>query len=363
LIATEGYIIELSTMIKPQILRPGDKVAAISLSWGGPGTFPLRYEAGKRQFEEAFGVNVVETRHALRDPKWISLKPKARADDLMEAFSDPSIKAIISTIGGDDSVRILPHLDLGVICSNPKIFMGYSDTTVTHLACFKAGLTSFYGPAFMSGFAENGGMFPYMVESVRKTLFAADPIGTVLPNMNGWTVEHLEWSKPENQNIRRKLTPPTGWNFLQGLGAHNGHLLGGCTDALEFLKGTDFSPTLEQWRGAILFIENSEEAPSPAVFRRWLRNYGSQGILQVLNGILFGRPGGSIAPERFADYDKVLKQVVSDELGLTDLPIITGMDFGHTDPMFVIPYGVTAEIDCTRKTFSILESGVLPRGQ
>ena len=172
-------------MIKPQKLQPGDKVAAISLSWGGPGTFPHRYEAGKRQLQEAFDLEVVETPHALKDADWLHRNPQARADDLMEAFADPSIKAIISTIGGDDSIRLMPYLDLDVIRANPKVFMGYSDTTITHLACFKAGLVSFYGPAIMAGFGENGGLFPYMVEAVRKTLFSTDPIGRIGPNTEG----------------------------------------------------------------------------------------------------------------------------------------------------------------------------------
>ena len=42
-------------LIKPCALHPGDRVAAISLSWGGAGLYPERYEQGKRQFEEAFG--------------------------------------------------------------------------------------------------------------------------------------------------------------------------------------------------------------------------------------------------------------------------------------------------------------------
>jgi muramoyltetrapeptide carboxypeptidase LdcA involved in peptidoglycan recycling len=92
---------------------------------------------------------VIETRHALHDEAWLAANPQARADDLMEAFSDPTIRAIISTIGGDDSIRILPYIDLNVIRANPKIFLGYSDSTITHLACFKAGLISFYGPAIL----------------------------------------------------------------------------------------------------------------------------------------------------------------------------------------------------------------------
>src|SRR5688572_18012056 len=202
-------------MIKPQKLQPGDTVAAISLSWGGPGTFPHRYEAGKRQLQDEFGLKVVETAHALRGAAWLHKNPKARAEDLMNAFADPSVKAIISTIGGDDSIRILPYLDLDVIRSNPKIFMGYSDTTITHMACCKAGIISFFGPSIMAGFAENRGMFPYMVDSVRKSLFSAKPIGKIQPNTDGWTSEMLSWADPENQSRKRKLTPTTGWKFIQ----------------------------------------------------------------------------------------------------------------------------------------------------
>ena len=42
-----------------------------------------------------------------------------------------------------------------------------------------------------------------------------------------------------------------------------------------------------------------------------------------------------------------------------DLPVITQMDFGHTDPMFVLPYGAMVEIDCQRQQFSILDSAVI----
>jgi len=346
------------TMVKPCKLRPGSRVAAITLSWGGPGAFPLRYEAGKRQFEDEFQCKVVETSHALKDPDWLSRHPEARAEDLMSAFSEPSIDGIISTIGGDDSIRILPYLDLEVIRKNPKVFMGYSDTTISLLACFRAGLVSFYGPEFMSQFAENGGMFPYMVESLRKTLFSSDPIGTINPNAAGWAVEELDWSNPENQSRRRELNPSSGWSFLQGKGVVEGKLVGGCVEVLDWLRGTEFWPGLADWENAILFLETSEEGPPPAYMGRFLRSLAAMGVLPRLSGILFGRPGGEIPPETFAEYDAVLTDAVSEEAGLTDLPIVTGMDFGHTDPMMVLPLGLNARIDCDSRQFSIPESAV-----
>jgi muramoyltetrapeptide carboxypeptidase LdcA involved in peptidoglycan recycling len=345
-------------MIKPKTLEPGDRVAAISLSWGGPGTFPHRYEAGRRQLEEAFGVTVVETPHALRSASWLEENPQARAEDLMEAFRDPSIKAIISTIGGDDSIRLLPYLDMEVIRSNPKVVMGYSDTTITHVACFAAGLVSFYGPSIMAGFGENGGLLPYMVDSVRRMLFSAEPPGAVEPNLEGWTAEFLDWAEPENQSRRRKLNPSGRWNYLQGEGTRRGHLIGGCLEVLDWLRGTTIWPGAEVWQDAILFLETSEEAPSPLVVLRVLRAFAALGVLKRLSGILFGRPGGEVPPERFGAYDEVILQVVAEEEGLTELPIVTGMDFGHTDPMFVLPYGVQAEIDCDQQGFAIVEAAV-----
>ncbi len=345
-------------LIKPRALRPGDRLAAVTLSWGGPGAHPHRYRAGKRQLEEAFGVRVVEMPHALKAPDWVAAHPEARAQDLMDAFADPAIAGIVSTIGGDDSIRLLRHLDLGVIRENPKVFLGYSDTTVTHLACLKAGLVSFYGPAVMAGFGENGGLFPYMAEWLRRTLSSAEPVGVVEPNPNGWTEELLDWGNPEHQDRKRALTPTSGWRWLQGAGARRGRLLGGCLEVLEFVRGTPVWPTPEAWDGAILFLETSEDAPPPAAVTYALRSYAAMGILHRLGGLLFGRPGGRLPVERFADYDDAILKVVAREEGLSELSIVTGMDFGHTDPMFVLPYGVEAELDGEGKRFSIVEAAV-----
>lgn len=347
--------------VKPERLRPGDIVAAVSLSWGGASMYPHRYAAGKRQFEAAFGCRVVETRHAMRDAGWIAANPKARADDLMEAFADRSIRAVISIIGGDDSIRILPFLDLNVLRGHPKIFMGYSDSTVTHFACMAAGMTSFYGPAFMAGFAENAGMHRYLVDSVLRTLFSAEPFGHVSPNADGWTVDRLEWSDPQNQSRRRTLTPSSGWRWLQGSGRVEGPLIGGCIEVMEWLKGTSVWPQRETWAGAVLFIETSEESPAPREVRRWLRSYGVQGILERVSAILVGRPGGhQLSVADYQEYDDAVLGVVRDELGLA-IPIVTRMDFGHTDPIFVLPYGVIAEIDCEVQRVSIIEPAVAVR--
>jgi len=342
-------------MIKPRKLNSGDKIATVSLSWGGPSVFPYRYQVGVQQLEKEFGLEVVEMPNTLRDANWLAQNPKARADDLLRAFADPSIKGIFATIGGDDSIRLLPYLDLNIIRSNPKIFMGYSDTTISHLFCYKAGLVSFYGPSIMAEFAENGGIFPYIAQSLRQTIFSSEIIGEVKQNAEGWTAERLDWGNPENQNIKRKLTPSTSWKFLQGTGIQRGQLIGGCIEVFDWARGTELFPT--EWKDAILFLETSEDAPPPEFVKYTLRAYAALGILSQLSGILFGRPYDNEA--KFTEYDRAILQVVREEEGLTALPIITNMDFGHTSPMLVIPYGLQAEIDCDRQKFSILENAVI----
>ena len=345
-------------MIKPSKLKSGDTVAAVSLSWGGPGAIPHRYEIGKRQFEETFDVQVVESEHALRDPEWLAKNPKARAEDLLAAFANPNINGIISTIGGDDSIRILPYLDMDIIRENPKIFMGYSDTTISHAACFRAGLVSFYGPAFMAGFAENGGMFPYMVESVRRTLFSDASIGQLPENRSGWTVERLDWADPANQEIKRKLQPCSGWNYHQTEGRVEGTLFGGCVEVLDWLRGTEFWPSPNQWDKTILFLETSEEAPPSHILTRFVRTLAAMGVLERLEGILLGRPGGDINPSKFVEYENALLHTVRQEYGLTDVAIVTNMDFGHTDPMCILPLGIRVRIDSDTKNVSIQEAAV-----
>jgi len=345
-------------LAKPRHLRPGDRIAVVSPSWGGPGTFPHRHEAGVRQFEETFGVSVVEMRHTRAPADFVAAHPEARAADLMAAFADPSIAGIVAAIGGEDSVRLIPHLDLDVIAANPKVFLGFSDTTSIHLACLAAGVTSFYGPSIMAGFAENGGMHRYTADGVRRALFSAAPIGPVPRNTEGTTAERTEWGDPGIQSRRRVLQPARAPRLLQGSGTATGHLIGGCAEVLEMLKGTAWWPPLAAWDGAILFLETSEDVPSPSFVRYWLRNYAAQGILQRLSGLLLARPDTGGDPD-YAGRLEAAVVAALEEAGRGDLPVLSGLDFGHTAPMLTLPYGVAASIDCAAASLTIHEAGVL----
>jgi muramoyltetrapeptide carboxypeptidase LdcA involved in peptidoglycan recycling len=295
--------------------------------------------------------------HTLASPEFVAANPKARAQDLMDAFADPTVKGIIATLGGDDSIRLIPYLDLDVISRNPKIFIGYSDTTNLHLACLSAGLTSFYGPSILAGFAENGGLHRYMVDGIRKALFSAEPIGVIQRNDEGWTSELVDWEDPTLQSLPRTLQSAGPPRLLQGVGATSGHLLGGCAEVLEMAKGTAWWPPLSAWTGAILFYETSEDAPAPQFVKHWFRNLAAQGILAALRGIVLARPDPKGDDTYQSRLEAAILKVLSEE-GLTGLPVLSGLDFGHTQPMLTLPYGVRATIDCANATLSVDEPGV-----
>jgi len=341
-------------MIKPRRLKAGDKVAVVSLSSGmlGDEAFIHKFHIAKERLKNEFGLELVAMPHALSGSEFAAAHPELRAKDLMDAFEDSSIAGIISAIGGDDTVRLLPYINYETIRNNPKIFTGFSDTTVNHLMMYKAGLVSFYGPTIMCDFGEYVSMHDYTAQAVRDVFFG-DTAGYEIKPSPVWSSDFVPWAE-SNMNIAKKFVPDTkGYEVIQGEGKVRGHLLGGCLDVFQMVTGTEVFPTLEQWKNAILFIETSEVKPPPEYVRWTLRNLAAQGILKVLSGIIVGKPQ---AEQYYEEYKETILQVVTEEEKLSHLPIFYNVNFGHAIPIGVIPYGVMTELDCERRTITLLES-------
>ena len=204
-------------MIKPKKLKKGDKVAIVSLSSGlaGEEMFRHRYELGKKRLEQ-LGFNVVTMKNALKGIEYLYNHPEKRAEDFMEAILDKDIKGIICNIGGDDTIRLLPYIDFEAIANNPKVFMGYSDTTINHYMMQKAGVVSYYGPAVMTDFAENNNMHTYTLKYINEVLLE-NRENIVIKSSDKWTSEYLDWAIEENNNISRKMNEEKrGYEVLQG---------------------------------------------------------------------------------------------------------------------------------------------------
>jgi len=340
-------------MIKPKKLSPGDTIAVISPSSGVPSIFPHVFDKGLEVLKEKFGLKIKEYPTAREGIEELHNNPKKRAEDINNAFKDEEVKGIITSIGGEDSVRILEYLDPEAIKQNPKIIMGFSDTTAILNYITQLGIITFNGPAIMAGFAEME-EHPEYIEHVKKMLFETNE-EFEYSEYKEWSNEYLDWSKKENTGKVGKKYENKGWNWLQGEKSVQGELFGGCIDVLNMIKGTKFWPKKEFWKDKILFFETSEDKPSPGFVSHVLRNFGVQGILNNINAILVGRPRDYSEEETKELEDKIIN-VVNKEFNRTDIPIVTRMDFGHTDPQIILPLGTKAEVDPKNKKFKLIES-------
>ncbi len=341
-------------MIKPQRLRRGDKVAIVSLSSGSMGEPELlhKYRIARERLEGDYGLRVVPMPNALKGRDYLYRHPEARAADLMEAFRDPSVKAVFNAIGGDDTVRLLPYVDFDVLRNNPKIFTGFSDTTTNHFMMHKAGLVSYYGLSVMCDLAEYAEINPYSRAMMEATLFhPRDRLPIPASDYCAYETEKVWW-KEENQNIPRPRRENSGYEILQGSGTVTGELLGGCIDVFPEIIGSPIWPGAEEWRGKLLLLETSEVNMPEELLTWYLRGLQAQGVLEAVSGLVVGKPA---YPERFESYKEVLRKVVGFEAGMPEKPILYNVNVGHAYPIGVFPLGLRYEIDCGAGTLTLLE--------
>jgi muramoyltetrapeptide carboxypeptidase LdcA involved in peptidoglycan recycling len=343
---------ELMNYVKPRKLESGDTVAILSPSWGGPSVFPDVYDNGLHVLE-SWGLRIKEYPTTRADAGFLQANPKIRAQDINDAFADPGVKAIIASIGGDDAVKILPYLDKEVLRDNPKILMGYSDTSALLIFCNQLGLVTFNGPTIMAGFSQMVALPKEFELHVKDMLFSSQSCYEYKP-YRVYADGYPDWSDETSLGQVNALRSDTGWRWLQGTGAVRGKLLGGCVEVLEMVKATEFWPPVECWDGKILFLETSEEVPSLEEIKAILMNYGERGILNRVKGLLFGR-ARDFSDEQKIQLEELLVSVV-EQFKNMNLPILANVDFGHTDPQFVLPLGIEAEIDCEKRTFKLVES-------
>ncbi|MFC6591853.1 S66 peptidase family protein [Deinococcus lacus] len=333
--------------LRPKPLTAGSRVAALSLSSGFVTEVPHRYAAGVRQAAESLGWEIVPAPNALRGPDYLYANPQARADDLHWALQNPGIDGLVSIIGGDDSIRLLPYLDPDIIRAHPKAFMGYSDATVTLTQFLKAGVMVYHGPAVLTDLAENGGMHPYAVRGIQQAFGTESYDLSPAPE---WTQARQDWEDEAAQNVRRPFEAGDGWTWLQE-GTGEGHLLGGCVEILDMLSGTPGELPLEMWRGAIMALETSNDVPPPSQVGYWLRNWAAKGVLQGLSGLMLARPR-DYTPEMTEQLYTWVRRVLK-EAGREDLPVVANVDFGHTSPQLCLPLGAQVRLDSAAGTVTV----------
>jgi hypothetical protein len=142
----------------------------------------------------------------------LGASPQARAADLMTAFADPGIKAVLATIGGDDQITVLPFLDPGVVQANPKAFFGYSDNTNLLNWLWNQGVAGYHGGSTMVHLGRPGGLHPVSTASMRAALFDGETYGCTRRSVQRGGAE---LGRPRGMRYPAPTSPAPGWVWHQ----------------------------------------------------------------------------------------------------------------------------------------------------
>ncbi|MFD1513679.1 S66 family peptidase [Halomarina rubra] len=342
--------------LTPPSLSPGDRVAVVAPSSGGARAAPHVLSLALDRLRDRFDLDPVVHPTARQGDAFLRAHPRARAAAIHEAFRDPEVRGVFATIGGDDQLRVLRHLDPEVLRANPTRFYGMSDNTNLQLLLWRAGVVSYNGGQLLNQVGTPGRLPAFSERYLRRALFE-ETLGD-LDSAPRWTDDTIEWTNDDYAETTPEYEPAPGWTWAGGDESVTGRVWGGCLAIVDWHLATDrYLPAPERLDGAILAIETSEERPSADEVRRTLMCMGERGLLSRFDAVVVGRPQtrnrferpGEAARER---YRRDQREAVLGQLDRynPDAPVVFDLDFGHTNPTVPLPVGGRVELDPAAET-------------
>lgn len=334
-------------LLRPAKARPGDKVAIVSPSFAAPGVAPKLHEQAMRRLRQATGLVPVEYPTTRR----LGASEADRAADLNAAFADPEIRAVLATIGGEDQIAVVPHLDPEAVRADPKPFLGYSDNTNILSWLWMHGVAGFYGGSTQVHLGAGPSIDPCHRASLRAALL---------------TGERLEITEPgESEDVGRLWTDPAAlteygdrestqpWSWAGPARTVTGRTWGGCIEVVQWiLTAGRFPADPAVLRGAVLLLETSEELIPAREFGWILRSLGERGMLATAGAVLVARPPVSDFERRPSVGDRERLRAEQRDMAFEvigrynpDAVVCVGVPFGHTRPQWILPYGGEITVD------------------
>ena len=317
-------------MIKPAVLKRGDLVRLIA-----PCSPPMPEIALPQAIKglDSLGFRIRYAPGMFSRFGFLAGRDEERARDLQDAFADPEVKGIFCLRGGYGSARLLSRIDWEKVCSNPKVFLGFSDVTAISCAMWvEGGLVSFSGPMALSDL-DKGQPIPASWDHARSCFGSTNPMGSIFSTM----------------------FPRQGIKVIAA-GRARGRLLGGNLSILCSLLGTPWQP---DFTGAILFLEDVGE--STYRIDRSLTQLGNAGVLAAVAGIALG--DFSYSEKRRRQDEKrgiqLMEDVLAERLSGLGKPVVAGFPFGHIKPKATVPFGCMATLDGERGDLVVEESAAL----
>jgi muramoyltetrapeptide carboxypeptidase len=328
--------------IFPQALAPGDTVEIIA---------PAKYLNEERVLVakkrlEAMGFKVRLPEKLFRKKGFLGGSDDERAAELMAAFADPEVKAVMPGTGGYGTTRIVDKLDYDVIRRNPKILIGFSDITGLHTAINqKTGLVTFHSPLPAAG---SDDMTPFAAKWYWRAILAKDYPANGLPA--GYTIfTHTgQDASADKAKLFEGVPKPV---TMRGGKAH-GRLIGGNLSVAHALMGTPYEI---QTAGKILFLEDVGEAPYRV--DRMLSTLRLAGKFDHVAGVILGQFSARNEEPKWDD-DESMDDVLKDYFGKLNVPVLSHFPIGHVRFNATLPVGAMAEIDADAQTLRVLENPV-----
>lgn len=361
----------MPSTILPPPLQPGATIAFVSPSARLNNIIPAAVSRAKALFT-AQGYQV---RELFTPDTGIQSSITNRLSELRTALTDPSISAVVCTIGGPSFTELLPALladtELhAAVRANPKVVVGYSDITGLHWFLHATtGLRTFYGPCPIPELGEvraeedkahEVSALAFCAKHLFRAITDPAPIGDVARSPTYAPDPAVMFTEP-GSTARPRLAPTSGWTWLRP-GRAEGRLFGGCLTVMARLGGV--RGVVPDWRGRIVFIETAladgEVAGVPlGRVRAGVADLIAQGVFEDAAGLVVGRPFGYDSPKARAQYAGVITELLCEgRLAEKKFPILFNVDIGHTTPMVTLPFDALAVLDSEKDQFAILDSAL-----
>lgn len=312
-------------MIKAPVLQPGDVVGICAPS--SP-VDAAELQAAVKEIE-GWGLRVRLGDHVEDCTGFLAGTDDDRLADLNTLIAVDEVKGIICARGGYGAIRLLDFVDYAALARKPKAFVGFSDITALHLAIQrKTGLVTFHGP--MATANPDHGMRAFNAEGLRTALMSRDPLGVV----------------PHPDGVPRP-------KCLYG-GRASGRIVGGNLSLIAATMGTPYEI---QTDGAILFLEDVDEAPYRV--DRMLTQLLLAGKLQSAAAIVIGEMRNCETDPNRSRHSFSLERVLEERLTLLGKPVLYGVCCGHGPYRVTLPLGAHSSLDADAGVWRVEEPALI----
>lgn len=335
--------------------RPGDKVAVLSPSFAAPAVAPRIHEQALERLAELTELEPVE----FPTTRELGASAQDRAADFTAAFADPDIRAVLATIGGDDQITVVPHLDAELVRRDPKPFLGYSDNTNILNWLWTHGVPGYYGGSTQVQLGPGPGIDPIHAQALRAALLTGERLEITEPGESE-DIGH-DWNDPRALTEFGEREPTEPWVWSGPARSVTGRTWGGCIEVIQWiLTAGRFPSDPAVLDGGVLLLESSEELIPAQEFGRILRSLGERGVVAAVDAVVVARPPTSDFTVRPSAEERRAKREEQRDVAISlvdrynpDAVVVVGPPFGHTRPQWIVPYGGQMTVDgSTRRLFA-----------